>query len=76
MIDFVFLDSGTGGIPYLMHLLEKYPKAECVYVGDTANFPYGEKNHEQIVSCVLNCVEKIISKFSPKVIVLLQYNER
>ena len=70
MVDFVFLDSGTGGIPYLMHLLEKYPKAECVYVGDTANFPYGEKNHEQIVSCVLNCVEKIISKFSPKVIVL------
>ena len=70
MVDFVFLDSGTGGIPYLMHLLEIKPDAKCVYVGDTANFPYGEKNHEQIVSAVLNCVKVIIEKFSPKVIVL------
>ena len=45
MVDFVFLDSGIGGIPYLMHLLELKPDAKCVYVGDTANFPYGEKNH-------------------------------
>ena len=70
MVDFVFLDSGTGGIPYLMHLLEIKPDAKCVYVGDTANFPYGEKNHEQIVSAVLNCVKVIIERFSPKVIVL------
>ena len=71
MVDFVFLDSGTGGIPYLMHLLEIKPDAKCVYVGDTANFPYGEKNHEQIVSAVLNCIKVIIEKFSPKVIVLV-----
>lgn len=70
MVDFVFLDSGTGGIPYLMHLLELKPDAKCVYVGDTVNFPYGEKNHEQIVSAVLHCVKLIIDKFSPKVIVL------
>lgn len=68
--DFVFLDSGTGGIPYLMNLLEKFPLAKCVYVGDTANFPYGEKTHEQIVNAVLKCIDKIIKKFSPKVIVL------
>lgn len=70
MVDFVFLDSGIGGIPYLMHLLELKPDAKCVYVGDTANFPYGEKNHEQIVTAVLHCVKMIIEKFSPKVIVL------
>lgn len=70
MVDFVFLDSGTGGVPYLVHMLEKFPGSECVYVGDTANFPYGEKSHEEIVNAVLSCVEKIIKKFDPAVIVL------
>lgn len=70
MVDFVFLDSGTGGIPYLLHLKEKCPEASCVYVGDTANFPYGEKTHEEIVRCVSACIEKIITKFEPKVIVI------
>ena len=70
MVDFVFLDSGTGGIPYLLHLKEKCPEASCVYVGDTANFPYGEKTHEEIVRCVLECVDKIIKRFAPKVIVI------
>lgn len=70
MVDFAFLDSGTGGIPYLVQLLQQAPQAKCVYVGDTANFPYGEKTHEQIVAAVLKCVEKIISRFDPKVIVI------
>ncbi len=70
MTDFVFIDSGVGGIPYMMKLLEKKPDASCVYVADTANFPYGEKTHEQVVKCVTDLVGKIISKFAPKVIVL------
>jgi len=70
MVDFAFLDSGTGGIPYLLHMMEEWPKAKCVYVGDTENFPYGEKSHEEIVKCVLALVEKVINKFDPKVIVI------
>ena len=70
MTDFVFIDSGVGGIPYMMKLLEKKPEYSCVYVADTANFPYGEKSHEQVVKCVLELVEKIRTKFSPKVIVV------
>ena len=70
MIDFAFLDSGTGGIPYLQRLLEKKPDASCIYVGDTANFPYGEKTHEQIVKCVLEIAKKIIEKFNPKVFIV------
>jgi len=69
-VDFVFLDSGTGGIPYMNYLLEKCPKADCVYVGDNANFPYGKKSHEEVVQCVLSVVDKIISEFNPKVIVI------
>ena len=51
-------------------LLQKEPKASCVYVADNANFPYGEKSHEQVVECVSSLVDKICKKFKPAVIVL------
>lgn len=70
MVDFAFLDSGTGGIPYLTHLLEKMPRASCIYVGDTKEFPYGEKSHEEIVKCVISVANKIIKTFEPRVFVV------
>ena len=70
MTDFVFIDSGVGGIPYMMKLLEKKPDASCLYVADTANFPYGEKSHQQVVECVSSLVKSIIERFEPRVIVL------
>lgn len=70
MIDFAFLDSGTGGLPYLLRLKEMEPSAECIYVGDTANFPYGIKSHEEILSCVQSLCKKIVSKFNPRSIVI------
>ena len=42
-VDYVFIDSGTGGLPYMRHLIERCPNAHCVYVADTINFPYGER---------------------------------
>ena len=70
MIDFAFIDSGVGGIPYMTCLLKKNPGADCVYVADNANFPYGQKSHEHVVGCVLPLVQKIKEKFEPRVIVL------
>ncbi len=70
MVDFVFLDSGTGGLPYLLKLKKIAPQAECVYVGDTANFPYGTKSSEEIISCVISVCNRIIEKFSPRAIVI------
>ena len=70
MTDFVFIDSGTGGIPYLLHLKKYLPQANCVYVGDTKNFPYGTKSSEEIIKCVTSLVQKIIEKFNPLVIVV------
>ena len=69
-VDFVFLDSGTGGIPYLLKLKERMALSSCVYVADTANFPYGEKSHDEIVKCVFAVVQKIINQFKPEVIVI------
>ena len=70
MVDFAFIDSGTGGIPYLLHLKSLIPNAKCVYVGDTKNFPYGTKSSNEIVECVTCLVQKIIDKFDPKVFVV------
>lgn len=69
-VDFAFLDSGTGGIPYMNYLKQKCPGADCVYVADTKNFPYGQKSAEEIVNAVLSITEKIISKFNPNTIVI------
>ncbi|MCR4580210.1 MAG: glutamate racemase, partial [Treponema sp.] len=70
MVDFAFIDSGIGGIPYMTSLLQRKPSASCVYVADTANFPYGEKTHEEVTSCVTSLVKKISEGFSPSVIVI------
>ena len=69
-IDFVFLDSGTGGIPYMLDLKEKCPNATCIYVGDTAHFPYGEKSESKIISCAQNVVQHVIEKWQPRTIVI------
>ena len=69
-VDFAFIDSGTGGIPYLVRLKEICPSASCVYVGDTENFPYGEKSHDEVVKCVLSLVNRVREKCNPKVIVM------
>lgn len=69
-IDFAFLDSGTGGIPYMISLHEKMPEAKCVYLGDTLHFPYGEKTPEEVTKCASETISQIIRTWNPKVIVV------
>ncbi len=70
MTDFVFIDSGVGGIPYMTSLLKRSSQASCLYVADTANFPYGEKSHEEVVTAASSLVEKICKRFAPSVIIV------
>lgn|SRR5574344_284806 len=69
-VDFTFIDSGTGGIPYMLYLKEKSPLSKCLYLGDSRNFPYGEKTPEQITACASEAVSLVISKWNPKAIVI------
>jgi glutamate racemase len=41
-------DSGIGGMTVLKELIQTFPKAQYVYMGDTANVPYGTKSSEKI----------------------------
>lgn len=70
MIDFAFLDSGTGGLPYMLALKDKQPDAKCVYLGDTVHFPYGQKSQEEIIQDSSQAINLIISKWNPKAIVI------
>lgn len=69
-IDFAFLDSGTGGIPYMIDLHKKLPSARCLYLGDTAHFPYGEKSSEEVIDCSAQAIQKIIDLWNPREIVV------
>lgn len=70
VIDFAFLDSGTGGIPYMLLLKEKSPESRCVYLGDTIHFPYGEKSFEQIVHCSSVAIDIILKHWNPRVVII------
>lgn len=69
-IQILFLDSGTGGLPYMLKLKELAPDVRCVYVGDTANFPYGEKSLIQIETIACDTAERAIKCFNPQIIVI------
>ncbi len=70
LVDYAFLDSGTGGIPYMLYLKKLNPSVKCVYLGDTKNFPYGTKSSEEIVENASGAVRKILSRWNPKAIVV------
>ncbi len=69
-IQYVFLDSGIGGIPYLKYLRQTEPNASCAYIADIEHFPYGEKKLDEVIRFSRRIVEKIICKFNPKVIII------
>src|SRR5271155_3343079 len=41
-------DSGVGGLTVLHELLVRLPRADFLYLGDTARFPYGERTPEEL----------------------------
>jgi len=67
---YAFLDSGSGGLPYLAQLKSNAPMASCVYLADTKHFPYGEKKREEVISFAVETVGKLLERFSPEVVVI------
>jgi len=65
-----FLDSGIGGLPYLAHLRTRLGGGRFVYAADRANFPYGEKTREQVLSATLSVAERFIARENPRLIVV------
>ena len=62
-------DSGIGGLMVLKEIMRKIPNEKYVYLGDTKNFPYGEKNKENIIKYTKNNIKTLI-KHDVKLIVI------
>lgn len=62
-------DSGVGGLTVLAEIKKKLPSENIVYLGDTANFPYGNKKKEDIIEFSKNNVKALINK-DAKIIVI------
>lgn len=43
-----FFDSGLGGLSVLRHAMARVPQADFLYVADSANAPYGKKEHDWV----------------------------
>ncbi len=65
-----FLDSGLGGVPYLLSVRARAPAERLVYYADTANFPYGDRPESQVRRIVLDAVARLVEIADPRLIVL------
>lgn len=55
-------DSGIGGITVLTELRRRIPSADYIYLGDTANVPYGTKSPSQIEKLSVACAKILKAK--------------
>ena len=65
-----FIDTGIGGMPYLHQLNKISPSTPCIYVADTANFPYGEKSEDEIYEAISGLIQRLLWRFPPSVAVI------
>jgi glutamate racemase len=55
-------DSGIGGLTVLQQIIEKLPKENTVYLGDTARSPYGTKSVETVLRYSFENADFLIQK--------------
>lgn len=55
-------DSGVGGISVLGELFKLMPNENYIYLGDSANAPYGTKSEDEIKTHTYDCVKYLIDK--------------
>lgn len=55
-------DSGVGGLTVLAEIRRNLPNENIIYLGDTKNFPYGNRSKEEIIEFAIQNVETLIQK--------------
>jgi len=66
----LFIDSGIGGLPYCRDFLKRNPQEEVCYLADRANFPYGQRGKDELISILTALIEKLLITIDPKIIIL------
>ena len=62
-------DSGVGGLTVFEEIRKELPKENIIYLGDTKNFPYGNKTKEEIIEFAIKNTEMLIN-MGAKIIVI------
>ena len=62
-------DSGVGGLTVFEEIRKELPNENVIYLGDTKNFPYGNKEKEEIIKFAVKNTEILIQKQVKVVIV-------
>jgi glutamate racemase len=62
-------DSGVGGMTVLAEIKKKFPNEDLIYVGDTKNFPYGDKSKETIIKLSRKCAGFLISQNVKQIVI-------
>jgi glutamate racemase len=55
-------DSGVGGLSVLRALRASQPRADFIYLGDTARLPYGTKTAQSVVRYSLQCAATLVAR--------------
>ena len=55
-------DSGVGGISALQAMIRVLPQEHFIYYGDTANAPYGTKKTEEVIACVRQVTDRLMTR--------------
>lgn len=55
-------DSGVGGLTVARAIIDQLPNESIIYVGDTANSPYGTKTIEEVRRLALDVMDRLIDE--------------
>src|SRR3712207_4517952 len=55
-------DSGVGGLTVLHELLVALPHEDFLYLGDTARFPYGQRDPEELLRFSIEIADELVAR--------------
>ncbi|MCL2211622.1 MAG: glutamate racemase [Treponema sp.] len=66
----LFIDSGIGGLLYCADLIKRCPQEDVYCIADRENFPYGQREKNELARILILLTEKLIKNTDPKILVL------
>jgi glutamate racemase len=61
-------DSGYGGLTVFKEIVQILPQYDYIYLGDNGRAPYGTRSYETVYKYTLQCVEWLLKKDCPLII--------
>ncbi|MDV7106378.1 glutamate racemase [Vibrio sp. TH_r3] len=66
----LIFDSGVGGLSVYQEVKKKLPNSNYIYVFDNQGYPYGELDHDVLISRVINLIRSVVQRHKIDIIVI------